>query len=58
MFEARSKLEEMEGYCFWNSGLEEITLPKTVKEIDESAFEDCGDLRSIHLDVECEASLY
>ena len=38
VFEERSKLEEIGDYCFKNSGLEEITLPKMLKEVGDDAF--------------------
>lgn len=33
--------------CFWNSGIEEITLPGTLSEIGEKAFDYCSDLRAV-----------
>ena len=58
MFEEGSKLEKIGLCCFQDSGLEEITLPKTLKKIGWSAFSNCNNLKRIYLDAECEASLY
>ena len=58
MFKTGSELEEIGWYCFWNSGLEEIALPVTLKKIGYSVFCSCDNLRSVHLDDECEVSLY
>ena len=58
VFEEGSKLEEIGFNCFRKSELEEIALPKKLKKIGESAFENCESLKIIHLDDECEASLY
>ena len=57
MFEEGSKLEEIGDYCFSSSGLEEITLPKSLKNICDLAFTDCEDLKTIYVDDGCEADL-
>ena len=53
MFEEGSKLEEIGVYCFTNSGLEEIALPKTLKKIRDYAFKDCKDLKIIYVEDGC-----
>lgn len=40
---------EMGGGVFEDSGLEKVFLPSTLRRIEYSAFEDCGDLRTIRL---------
>ena len=57
MFEEGSKLEKIGGYCFQNSGLEEITLPKTLQDVGWCVFHDCKDLRTIYVEDGCEISL-
>ena len=39
--------------CFCFSGIEEITLPSTLKEIDEKAFEYCQRLKTIWVEEGC-----
>ena len=58
MFEEGSKLEEIGLCCFQDSGLEEITLPKSLKEVDDSVFCNCKCLRIIYVEDKCEAELY
>lgn len=43
-FQGNSKLEEIGDYCFSNSGLTSFSLPKSVKEIGDSAFEGLSSL--------------
>ena len=57
MFEEGTKLEKIGYDCFRNSGLEEITLPKTLKEINMWAFNDCTSLKTIYVEDGCEANL-
>ena len=57
MFEEGSKLEEIGWDCFQNSGLEEITLPKALKDAGCFTFENCENLRTIYVEDRCEASL-
>ena len=52
-----SKLEEIGSDCFSESGLEEVMLPKTLKEIGYGAFDECKHLKSIRVEEGCEASL-
>lgn len=40
-FQARSRLEKIGVECFEYSGLEEITLPASVREVGAEAFECC-----------------
>lgn len=47
----------MEIACFTESGLEEITLPRSLKEIGGNAFEECHGLRTIYVEDGCEATL-
>ena len=40
-FQVGSRLEKIENTCFQGSALEEITIPKGVREIQRDAFKDC-----------------
>ena len=40
-------MEMIENGCFYGSGIEEITLPGTVKEVGDGAFNDCNHLRVV-----------
>ena len=40
-------LESIGGGCFWESGLEEITIPKSVKVIERFAFLKCKSLKKM-----------
>ena len=42
---------------FENSGLEEITLPSTLKKIDRHMFLGCSSLRTIYVKSGCQADL-
>ena len=33
--------------CFWESGLEEINIPKSVKKIEKSVFSECKSLQKV-----------
>ena len=44
---ARFQLETIGRNCFENSGLEEITIPKSVRTIKDSAFKRCRHLRFV-----------
>ena len=57
MFEESSKLEKIGPFCFCNSGLEKITLPKTLKEIGCYALDGCSNLKVISVEDGCNASL-
>lgn len=48
-FAEGSQLERIGSCCFSRSGLEELVLPSTVKEIGEKAFYWCEQLRSVQL---------
>ena len=50
-------MEEIGECCFYGSGLEEITLPKALKNIGNLAFTDCKDLKTIYVENGCEADL-
>lgn len=39
--------------CFSSSGIEEITLPRSLKEIGENAFKYCDRLKTIWLEEGC-----
>ena len=41
---------------FGNSGIEEITLPSTLKKIDRYAFSECNSLRTIYVRSGCQAN--
>ena len=38
LFQTGSRLEKIGSGCFYNSALEEITVPRSVVEIQENAF--------------------
>ena len=57
MFEEGSKLEDIGWDCFKNSGLEEIRLPKSLKNVGYGAFQNCRNLRTIYVEDGCEADL-
>ena len=40
-------LEVIEEDCFWHSGLEEITIPKSVKRIEKYTFRECKSLQRV-----------
>ena len=44
-----SQLEEIESEAFRGSGLESFTAPASLRKIDSTAFQDCGQLR--HVDI-------
>ena len=56
-FTEDSKLERIGEHCFCGSGVEEIKLPSTLKEIGCNAFRGCGNLKTIYVEDGCEASL-
>ena len=51
-------METIESGCFKNSGLEEITLPKALKDVGYNAFENCRNLRTIYVEDGCETDLF
>ena len=57
MFEAGGKLEKIGYRCFASTSLEAVALPKALKEISWSVFDDCGNLKMIYVEDGCEASL-
>ena len=40
-------MESIGERCFWHSGIEKITLPNTLMEIDTDAFSDCKSLKTV-----------
>ena len=52
-FKEESRLEAIWEGCFCGSGIEEITLPGTVKEVGEGAFNDCNQLRVVWVEEGC-----
>ena len=50
--EIPSGVEYIRKNCFWFSRIEEITLPSTLKEIDEEAF-DCSSLKIVFVEDGC-----
>lgn len=52
-----SGLEVIGEQCFWASGLEEMTLPRTLRMVSEDAFCCCGSLKRIYVEDGCEANL-
>ena len=47
-------VEHIGEWCFCGSGIEEITLPGTLKEIGKDAFEWCFGLKTILLEEDCQ----
>ena len=56
-FVEESQLERIGDRCFRGSGIEEITLPSTLKKIGEYTFSSCEGLKIIYLEDECLAEL-
>ena len=52
-----SRLERIGNECFRGSGIEEVTLPGTLREIGTGVFYECDNLRMIYVEDGCEASL-
>lgn len=46
-------MEHIGKECFEGSGIEEITLPSTLKEIGEDTFDCCFDLRTVWVGKDC-----
>ena len=42
-------LERLENSCFANTGIKRLVLPPSVREIGESAFSECKDMRWVDL---------
>lgn len=42
-------VKRIEKRCFWESGVEEVTLPSTLKWIEKDAMMRCGKLRIVWL---------
>ena len=56
-FAEDSKLERIGEDCFRGSGIEEIQLPSTLKEIGDGAFYECNNLKTVYVEDGCEVSL-
>ena len=52
-FAEGSRLEELGRGCFYRSGIEEVTLPGTVKEVGDGAFDNCSQLRIVWVEEGC-----
>ena len=46
-FAGDSLLETIGSNCFYETGLETLALPKTVREIESNAFKNCKNLRDV-----------
>lgn len=46
-------MEHIGKWCFIFSKIEEITLPRSLKEMDEDAFEDCKNLKVVWVEEGC-----
>ena len=46
-------MEEIGNQCFWNSEIEEVTLPDTLKEIGENVFDCCWYLKTVLVEKNC-----
>ena len=57
-FAEGSRLEEIGENCFYKSGLEEITLPRTWRRIGHETFRDCDSLHRIYVEDGCETDLH
>ena len=53
IFASGSRLERIGWGCFRGSGIEEIVLPGTLREICGRAFESCSSLRTVHVEDGC-----
>ena len=56
-FKEESRLEAIWEGCFCGSGIEEITLPDTVKEVGEGAFDNCSYLKVVWVEEGCVADV-
>lgn len=56
-FRNGNKLERIGKYCFAESGIETLAIPKALETIGANAFEGCGDLRIVLVEGGCRASL-
>ena len=56
-FAKGNQLEKIGKCCFGGSGIEEITLPSTLKEIGNGTFDSCTSLKRIYVEDGCEANL-
>ena len=53
--ELPDSIEHIGERCFMSSGIEEITLPCTLRDIGEEAFRDCQNLRTVWVEDGCRA---
>ena len=51
--ELPSGTECVEGYCFNDSGIDKITLPSTLKEIDDDALRNRDNLKTVWIEEGC-----
>lgn len=51
--EVQEGVERIDKYCFSYSGVEEISLPGSLKEVDQDAFAHCNRLRIVNVDPGC-----
>lgn len=51
-------LEYIKKECFYGSGLEEITLPRSLKKIDKFTFSGCENLQTIYVEDGCDISFF
>lgn len=51
-------LERIGQMCFKNSGITQITVPGTVIEIGEGAFDDCNALKLVQVEDGCQVDLW
>lgn len=51
--EVQEGVERIDKYCFSYSGVEEISLPGSLKELDQDAFAYCDHLRIVKVDPGC-----
>lgn len=50
VFEPGARLRSIGDYCFGHCGLEEMTLPKSVRTIGDCAFHSCERLRALRFE--------
>lgn len=57
IFADESQLQIIGEKCFSESALEEIAIPSTLREIRDSAFDDCSHLRIVWVKEGCAANV-
>ena len=50
-----SNIKKIGRYAFWESGLQEICLPKSIEILEEGTFSGCSELQSVEWNCKCDA---